>query len=168
MAKYKVGDKVRIVSERPDSRSYVDEMVRFLGKEITISEVRKELGIAYYYSEDAKPEDPIQKHFCKCFGVPGYFFRDEWISGLAEPERVSSIHECRNEAGNPPHNGSDRHFSQHPGTLLFGLLPVVPIGQNFGKRVKCGVILAGGNEFLNDLQELLDILRVPPPSSRAY
>jgi hypothetical protein len=95
MAKYKVGDKVRIVSERPDSRSYVDEMVRFLGKEITISEVRKELGIAYYYSEDAKPEDPIQKHFCKCFGVPGYFFRDEWISGLAEPAREPYTVELR-------------------------------------------------------------------------
>nr|DAR28479.1 MAG TPA: hypothetical protein [Caudoviricetes sp.] len=95
MAKYKVGDRVRIVSERPDSRSYVDEMVRFLGKEITISEVRKELGIVYYYSEDAKPEDPIQKHFCKCFGVPGYFFRDEWISGLAEPEREPCTVELR-------------------------------------------------------------------------
>lgn len=95
MAKYKVGDKVRIVSERPDSRSYVDEMVRFLGKEITISEVRRELGIAYYYSEDAKPEDSIQKYFCKCFGVPGYFFRDEWISGLAEPEREPCTVELR-------------------------------------------------------------------------
>lgn len=84
---YKVGDKVRIVSERPDSKNYVDEMVRFLGKEITISKVCKEFGTAYYYSDDAKPKDPIQKYFCKCFDVPGYFFMDEWISGLAEPER---------------------------------------------------------------------------------
>lgn len=83
---YKVGDKVRIVSERPDSKNYVDEMVRFLGKEITISKVCKEFGTAYYYSDDAKPKDPIQKYFCKCFGVPGYFFMDEWISGLVEPE----------------------------------------------------------------------------------
>lgn len=95
MAKYKVGDKVRIVSERPDSRSYVDEMVRFLGKEITISKVREEFGIAYYYSEDATPKDPIQKYFCKCFDVPGYFFRDEWISGLAEPEREPYTVELR-------------------------------------------------------------------------
>lgn len=92
---YKVGDKVRIVSERPDSRSYVDEMVRFLGKEITISKVRKEFGTAYYYSDDAKPKDPIQEHFCKCFGVPGYFFRDEWISGLAEPAREPCTVELR-------------------------------------------------------------------------
>lgn len=43
---YKVGDKVRIVSERPDSKNYVDGMVRFLGKEITISkEERNELEV---------------------------------------------------------------------------------------------------------------------------
>ena len=95
MAKYKVGDKVRIVSERPDSKNYVDGMVRFLGKEITISKVCKEFGTAYYYSDDAKPKDPIQEYFCKCFGVPGYFFRDEWISGLAEPEREPCTVELR-------------------------------------------------------------------------
>ena len=95
MAKYKVGDKVRIVSERPDSKNYVDGMVRFLGKEITISKVCKEFGTAYYYSDDAKPKDPIQEYFCKCFGVPGYFFRDEWISGLAEPEREPYTVELR-------------------------------------------------------------------------
>lgn len=38
---YKVGDKVRIVSERPDSKNYVDGMVRFLGKEITISKPKE-------------------------------------------------------------------------------------------------------------------------------
>lgn len=92
---YKVGDKVRIVSERPDSKSYVDGMVRFLGKEITISKVCKEFGTAYYYSDDAKPKDPIQECFCKWFGVPGYFFRDEWISGLAEPEREPCTVELR-------------------------------------------------------------------------
>lgn len=87
MATYKVGDKVRIVSERPDSKSYVDEMVRFLGKEITISMVDECRGIPYYYSEDAKPKDPTQKCFCKWFGIPGYYFMDEWISGLAEQKK---------------------------------------------------------------------------------
>lgn len=87
MAKYKVGDKVRIVSERPDSKSYVDGMVRFLGKEITISMVEEFRGIPCYYSEDAKPKDPIQECFCKLVGVPGYYFRDEWISGLAEQKK---------------------------------------------------------------------------------
>lgn len=92
---YKVGDKVRIVSERPDSKNYVDGMVRFLGKEITISKVCKEFGTAYYYSDDAKPKDPIQECFCKWFGVPGYFFRDEWISGLVGPEREPCTVELR-------------------------------------------------------------------------
>lgn len=87
MAKYKVGDKVRIVSERPDSKSYVDGMVRFLGKEITISMVDECRGIPYYYSEDAKPKDPMQECFCKLSGVPGYFFREDWISGLAEQKK---------------------------------------------------------------------------------
>lgn len=92
---YKVGDKVRIVSERPDSKNYVDGMVRFLGKEITISKVCKEFGTAYYYSDDAKPKDPIQECFCKWLGVPGYFFRDEWISGLVEPAREPCTVELR-------------------------------------------------------------------------
>lgn len=92
---YKVGDKVRIVSERPDSKNYVDGMVRFLGKEITISKVCKEFGTAYYYSDDAKPKDPIQECFCKWFGVPGYFFRDEWISGLVEPAQEPCTVELR-------------------------------------------------------------------------
>lgn len=92
---YKVGDKVRIVSERPDSKNYVDGMVRFLGKEIKISKVCKEFGTAYYYSDDAKPKDPIQECFCKWLGVPGYFFRDEWISGLVEPAREPCTVELR-------------------------------------------------------------------------
>lgn len=87
MAKYKVGDKVRIVSERPDSKSYVDEMVRFLGKEITISMVEEFRGIPCYYSEDATPKNPIQKYVCKLFGVPGYFFMDEWIASLVEQKK---------------------------------------------------------------------------------
>lgn len=87
MAKYKVGDKVRIVSERPDSENFVGEMVRFLGEEITISMVKESDGVTRYYSEDAKPKNPIQEWYCKGIGVPGYYFRDEWISGLAEPEK---------------------------------------------------------------------------------
>lgn len=87
MAKYKVGDKVRIVSERPDSKNYVDEMVRFLGEEITISMVEESDGVTRYYSDDAKPKNPFQQSFCKWFGVPGYYFRDEWISGLAEQKK---------------------------------------------------------------------------------
>lgn len=87
MAKYKVGDKVRIVSERPCDSSFTLDMRRFLGEEITISMVREFNGIPYYYSEDAKPKNPVQESFCKFLGVPGYYFRDEWISGLAEQKK---------------------------------------------------------------------------------
>lgn len=87
MAKYKVGDKVRIVSESPCDSSFTLDMRRFLGEEITISMVREFNGIPYYYSEDAKPKNPVQESFCKILGVPGYYFRDEWISGLAEQKK---------------------------------------------------------------------------------
>lgn len=91
MAKYKVGDKVRIVSERPCDSSFTLDMRRFLGEEITISMVREFNGIPYYYSEDAKPKNPVQESFCNILGVPGYYFRDEWISGLAEPEKPADV-----------------------------------------------------------------------------
>lgn len=83
MAKYKVGDKVRIVSERPKAVEFVDRMVRFLGKEITISKVREEFGTAYYYSEDVPVEDAIGSALCFFLGVPGWCLQEEWIAGLA-------------------------------------------------------------------------------------
>ena len=88
MAKYKVGDKVRIVSERPEAAAFVDSMVRFLGKEITISMVREESGAAYYYSEDVPAEDifGLGRAFCSFLGVPGWCLREEWISGTVEPK----------------------------------------------------------------------------------
>lgn len=95
MAKYKVGDKVRIVSERPKAVEFVDSMVRFLGKEITISKVCEEFGTAYYYSEDVPVEDAIGSAFCFFLGVPGWCLQEEWIAGLAEqkkPEFSVSVH----------------------------------------------------------------------------
>ena len=87
MAKYKVGDKVRIVSERPEAVEFVDSMVRFLGKEITISKVREEFGTAYYYSEDVPVEDAIGSALCFFLGVPGWCLQEEWIAGLAEQKK---------------------------------------------------------------------------------
>lgn len=87
MAKYKVGDKVRIVSERPKAVEFVDSMVRFLGKEITISKVREEFGTAYYYSEDVPVEDAIGSALCFFLGVPGWCLQEEWIAGLAEQKK---------------------------------------------------------------------------------
>lgn len=87
MATYKVGDKVRIVSKRPEAAAFVDSMVRFLGKEITISKVREEFGTAYYYSEDVPVEDAIGSALCFFLGVPGWCLQEEWIAGLAEQKK---------------------------------------------------------------------------------
>lgn len=87
MAKYKVGDKVRIVSERPREPDFALDMRRFLGEEITISMVKEWDGVPHYYSEDAKPNDLVAKTLFGMLGVPGYYFRENWIAGLAEPEK---------------------------------------------------------------------------------
>lgn len=87
MAKYKVGDKVRIVSEMPCDSDFDLDMRRFLGKEITISMAKEWDGIPRYYSEDAKPMNFVAKSLFDILGVPGYYFRENWISGLAEPEK---------------------------------------------------------------------------------
>lgn len=87
MAKYKVGDKVRIVSERPCDSAFTLDMRRFLGEEITISMVEELDGVPRYYSEDAKPEDLLAKSLFSILDIPGYYFKENWISGLAEPEK---------------------------------------------------------------------------------
>lgn len=95
MAKYKVGDKVRIVSERPDDPNFTDGMLRFLGKEITISTVRELAGTTVYYSKDAQYTETLHKFLADCYGIPDYYFKDEWIAGLAEPKKSEfsvSIH----------------------------------------------------------------------------
>lgn len=87
MSKYKVGDKVRIVSEMPCDSDFTLDMRRFLGKEITISMVKEWDGVPHYYSEDAKPMSLIAEDLFAVLGVPGYYFRENWISGLAEPQK---------------------------------------------------------------------------------
>lgn len=87
MAKYKVGDKVRIVSEMPCDSDFDLEMRMFLGKEFTISKVKEWGGTPHYYSEEATPKDLFAKTLFNILGVPGYYFRENWIAGLAEPKR---------------------------------------------------------------------------------
>lgn len=87
MAKYKIGDKVRIVSEMPCDSDFTLDMRRFLGKEITISMAKEWDGVPRYYSEDAKPMSLIAEGLFAVLGVPGYYFRENWISGLAEPQK---------------------------------------------------------------------------------
>ena len=89
MAKYKVGDKVRIVSERPASPCFVGSMVQYLGKTLTVSKVEEEtLGAIYRFKEATYPAHfiPIAKSFFpNANGM--WSFCEDWIAGLAEPEK---------------------------------------------------------------------------------
>lgn len=82
--KYKVGDKVRIVSERPQ-RNWNPEMDKYLGKTMTVTASgRNSMGETYYrVFEDRTYE-----------GVWWYWYED-MISGLAEPERGTCTVELR-------------------------------------------------------------------------
>lgn len=74
MAKYKVGDKVRIVNRRTISMNCDGEMDKWLGKTMTI---RKVLYDSIYRMREDKSE---------CNGR-GWMWHGEMISGLAEPEK---------------------------------------------------------------------------------
>lgn len=89
MAKYKIGDRVRIVSERPASPRFVNSMVQYLGKTLTVSKVEEEtLGAIYRFKEATYPAylTPIAKSFFPdANGM--WTFCEDWIAGLAEPEK---------------------------------------------------------------------------------
>lgn len=74
MAKYKVGDKVRIVNRRTILVNRGGEMDKWLGKTMTIRKVL--YGSVYRMREDKS----------ECNGR-GWMWHDEMISGLAEPEK---------------------------------------------------------------------------------
>ena len=87
MAKYKVGDKVRIVSERPDEH-WNPQMDKWLGRVMTIrsDEVHCHNGehFGYKMEEDQNSENPF-----------GWYWWDDMISGLVEPEREPYTVELR-------------------------------------------------------------------------
>ena len=83
MAKYKVGDKVRIVSKRPQ-RYWNPEMDKWLGKTMTITESGINGNGVYYFVE----EDAI--YFSR-----HWFWYEDMIAGLAEPEREPCTVELR-------------------------------------------------------------------------
>lgn len=89
MAKYKVGDKVRIVSERPNDRSFVNGMEKYLGKVLTVCRVSDEAdGTVRYYFSEAKPDDRYLRMLYAICDAPGYFFKEAWISGLASEKKA--------------------------------------------------------------------------------
>lgn len=89
MAKYKVGDKVRIVSERPKDIVFFDKLEKYLGKTLTVSGVEWNLySGTFYFLKEAIIESGA------CAGSH-WVFRESWISGLAEPEREPCTVELR-------------------------------------------------------------------------
>lgn len=89
MAKYKVGDKVRIVSERPKDPGFVDSMEKYLGKTLTVSKVKEhQYTETDYYLKEAVVMSGI-------FAGYHWTFGESWISGLAEPEQAPYTVELR-------------------------------------------------------------------------
>ena len=85
MAKYKVGDKVRIVSERPEDFVFFDKLEKYLGKTLTVSGVEWSSYLVTLYSFK---ESIIESGIA---AGSSWFFKESWISGLAEPEREYTV-----------------------------------------------------------------------------
>lgn len=84
MAKYKVGDKVRIVSERPQRR-WNTHMDKYLGKTMTVTASgRNSRGETYYRVFEDRASEGVWWHWY-----------EDMISGLAEPEREPCTVELR-------------------------------------------------------------------------
>lgn len=82
MAKYKVGDKVRIVSKRPQ-QCWNPEMDKYLGKTMTIAHSGIGAMGVYYHMKEGNDSF-----------FPWYWYEDV-IAGLAEPEREPCTVELR-------------------------------------------------------------------------
>lgn len=89
MAKYKCGDKVRIVSKRPNAIGFPDAMEKYLGKTLTVINVRERpYGLSTYNFKEATVGNPSMDLPRK---VSHWNFAESWISGLAEPEREYTV-----------------------------------------------------------------------------
>lgn len=76
MAKYKVGDRVRIVSRKPDHIGFMPYMEQYLGKTLTVREVFETRHGTHYEFDEA--------------GGVGCFrwaFLEDWIAGLVKPKQ---------------------------------------------------------------------------------
>lgn len=89
MSKYKVGDKVRIVSERPKDFAYADNIGKYLGKTFIVSMVKWHPLFGNLYSLEGAI---IERGAC---AGPSWVFKESWISGLVEPAREPCTVELR-------------------------------------------------------------------------
>lgn len=100
MAKYKVGDKVRIVSERPSSCGFIDDMCKYLGTVMTISRVIESDNPSYKMEEDRGELGFLLVRELLGDIAAGWIWSEKWISGLAEepkeqkeaPSELISVH----------------------------------------------------------------------------
>ena len=93
MAKYKVGDKVRIVSKNPNALGFTDDMEKYLAKTLTVIKVwERSHGLPTYNFKEATVGNPSMDIPRKAFH---WSFAENWISGLAEPEQKPYTVELR-------------------------------------------------------------------------
>lgn len=92
MAKYKVGDKVRIVSKRPDSPAFPDSMCKYLGQVVTIDKVLDLGKPSYKMREDTGKPEFFLPRLIPGDIADGWIWMEDWISGLVEeaPKEISS------------------------------------------------------------------------------
>ena len=89
MAKYKLVDKVRIVSKNPNAIGFTDAMEKYLGKTLTVINVwERPYGLSTYNFKEATVGNPSMDLPRK---VSHWNFAESWISGLAEPEREYTV-----------------------------------------------------------------------------
>lgn len=84
MAKYKVGDKVLIVSKRPSSDEFTDNMCKYLGTVMTIGKVLEFDKPLYKMEEDKGALEFLLPRMLLGDIADGWIWDEEWISGLAE------------------------------------------------------------------------------------
>lgn len=82
MAKYKIGDKVRIVSKAP-SEHWNPQMDKWLGQVMTIRKDEADIATGKHFGY--KMEEDLSE------GLYGWFWWDDMIAGLVSPGRSSNI-----------------------------------------------------------------------------
>lgn len=80
MAKYNVGDKVRIVSQKPNHPDFVTNMEKYLGKTLTVRDVVE--GSTSYTFDEAH-----------LIPSPGRYWwsAESWIAGLVKQKKESGL-----------------------------------------------------------------------------
>ena len=86
MAKYKIGDKVRIVSKAP-SEHWNPLMNKWLGRAMTIRKDESDIVTGEHFGYKME-EDKLE-------GLYGWYWWDDMIAGLANPDRSSLIVEIQ-------------------------------------------------------------------------